>query len=258
MGPVERMRADLELFVGWVATAEGSSRLLELPGVTGAIVPAVPERSVLNSLVSRDADALERALPAIEAAYDAAGVRAWTVWVMPGDERTRELLGRAGNVLDGDPLAMVCDLDPPFGGQAAYEPPPVGDLDWSDDPALLADVMAINDASYPYDGTPFSDGFHELAAGGHVYVARLDGVPASGLVTFERDGSAGVYWVATLPEARGRQLAWRLLGQALADARERGCTVSTLQATKMGAPIYERLGYRSFGPVEMWERRKTL
>jgi hypothetical protein len=44
--------------------------------------------------------------------------------------------------------------------------------------------------------------------------------------------------------------------RALADGRERGCEVSTLQATKLGRPVYERLGYRAFGVIEMWERRK--
>jgi hypothetical protein len=43
--------------------------------------------------------------------------------------------------------------------------------------------------------------------------------------------------------------------RALADGRARGNEVSTLQATKLGRPVYERLGYRSFGTIEMWERR---
>jgi len=64
-----------------------------------------------------------------------------------------------------------------------------------------------------------------------------------------------VTFVATLPEARGRGLAARLLTHALHDARERGCTTTSLQATKMGQPLYERLGYRNLGPLHMWERR---
>jgi hypothetical protein len=43
--------------------------------------------------------------------------------------------------------------------------------------------------------------------------------------------------------------------QALLGASERGCETSTLQATKMGKPIYERMGYRDLGPLHMWERR---
>jgi GNAT superfamily N-acetyltransferase len=62
--------------------------------------------------------------------------------------------------------------------------------------------------------------------------------------------------VGTLEAARGRGLATLLMRRALADARERGCTTTTLVATKMGHPIYARLGYRDFGRVQMWERRK--
>lgn len=249
MDPLARMRADLHAFVGWVGAAESSSRLIELPGVSAAVVPAAAERSVLNSVIYDDVPALERALPELAAAYEEAGIIAWTVWVFPDDESAARSLATAGHVLDADPLAMVCDLE-------GFEPPPAGDLDWSEDDVPLADVMALNDSAYTHEGTPFGDSFRETVDGAHVYLARLDGAPASGLVTLERDGSAGIYWVATRPEARGRGLAGRLLGRALARARERGCTLSTLQATKMGAPVYERLGYRSHGAMQMWERRR--
>ena len=36
---------------------------------------------------------------------------------------------------------------------------------------------------------------------------------------------------------------------------ERGCEVSTLQATRLGEPVYARLGYETFGRIGMWERR---
>jgi GNAT superfamily N-acetyltransferase len=62
--------------------------------------------------------------------------------------------------------------------------------------------------------------------------------------------------VATLPEARGRGMAGALIRRALADARERGCRTTTLVATRLGYPVYARLGYRDLGRLQMWERRK--
>jgi GNAT superfamily N-acetyltransferase len=66
---------------------------------------------------------------------------------------------------------------------------------------------------------------------------------------------AVVIWVATLPEARNRGIARRLMLHALHEAREDGAETTTLQASKLGRPVYERLGYRDFGAGEMWEKR---
>ena len=46
-------------------------------------------------------------------------------------------------------------------------------------------------------------------------------------------------------------------GTPTSSRKARGCEVSTLQATKAGRPVYERLGYRSFGEIQMWERRNS-
>jgi hypothetical protein len=58
-------------------------------------------------------------------------------------------------------------------------------------------------------------------------------------------------------EAAGHARDAQPMRRALADARERGCDVSTLEATVMGRPVYERLGYRVLGTLEMWERRRA-
>lgn len=236
----------MRVFVRWLGSASSTASVLQVHGVTAAVVPAAPERSVFNSVVYPDADALERALPELAEAYETAGVHAWTVWVPRGDGQAAELLQRAGHSFDGEPTAMVADL-------GELDLPDTGDLDWSEG-ASAAELARINDAAYGYEGEPFERAI-ESVEGLHAYVARLDGVASCALVTAEHDGSAGVYFVATLPEARGRRLASRLLGRALLDARERGCATATLQATRMGAPLYERLGFRMHGQIEMWERR---
>jgi ribosomal protein S18 acetylase RimI-like enzyme len=80
--------------------------------------------------------------------------------------------------------------------------------------------------------------------------------PGCGLCTLDHEDDCSVWFVATAPAARGRGLATALLAHAMADARERGRTTSTLQATDLGRPVYERLGYRSLGEIQMWEKRK--
>ncbi len=223
-------------------------QLLELDGVTASIVPAAPERSVFNAVVYDDADALLGVLDEIAAAYDEAGIQAWTVWVPAGERKVAKALAAAGHLLDANPEAMARSLD-------GVERPDL--RDWTAD-ADIRDVAAVNDASYPFGSDPFTRAFSSLPPGSaHLYAARVDGRTAAVLITHDHDGDCGVWAVATLPEARGGGLSRALLAHALVDARERGCETTSLEATQLGRPVYERVGYRPLGVVEMWERRKS-
>jgi GNAT superfamily N-acetyltransferase len=225
-------------------------RTIEREGLVASVVPAVPERSVMNSVVYDDGRALEASLEELAASYDEAGVLAWTVWVPEHDRAAAELLAGAGHVLDATPAAMVCD-------PATVQRPGTGELELLREPTF-AQVAAINDRAYGYAEEPFKRALGGASAEGvHLYVAALDGRPAACLVAEDHhETDCGIYWVATLPDARGHGLGTALMRLAVADGHDRGCRTSTLQATKLGRPVYERVGYRSIGTLEMWERRK--
>ena len=242
-----RQYASLREFCRLLGGAAPGSRVLELEGVLGAVVPAAPERSVVNSVTYGSARDLEQALPELADAYEAAGVRAWTVWVPHFDTEAAALLENAGHVLDADPEAMVMELDLLAGAAP-------GDLDLDPAPSV-ATVARLNDRAYNFGGEQFQRAL-QTAPSLHCYVARDEGRPVCCATGHDCDGDFSVTFVATVPEARGRGLASRLLTLSLHEARERGCTTTSLQATKAGEPIYRRLGYRGLGPVQMWERRR--
>lgn len=227
-----------------------ANQVMRLAGVTAALSPASSDRSVLNSVVAEDPDALEDALPVLAAAYEGAGIRAWTVWVAPGDDRSPRLLARAGHRLDAAPTAMAALLDS-LPEVDAPEPAWTGEWD-------LEAAWRINDRAY---GDPAGTWGASLGGlpedAGHLYLARLDGEPASFVLMSDHGDDCEFWFAATVPEARGRGLVSGLLRRALLDARARGCLTSTTQATAMGRPIYARLGYRALGPLEMWERRRV-
>jgi ribosomal protein S18 acetylase RimI-like enzyme len=228
--------------------AASSGRCLELDGVLAGITPAVPERSLPNSVLYDSEDALEAALPTLAAAYDEAGIDAWTVWVPEHHERARRLLADAGHELDATPTAMIASLD-------EVDAPRPDDPEPDAEPSL-GDLGRINDRAY---GT--GDAFQRILGDGPAdprfnYIARRRGEAVASVVSQDHRGDCSIWWVATVPEARGHGLAAGLMRRALADGRARGCEVSTLQATKLGRPVYERLGYRGFGTIEMWERRR--
>jgi GNAT superfamily N-acetyltransferase len=242
-----RQHASLRRFYRLLAGASEGGRLYERDGITAAVVPTTPERSVCNGVVYDDAASLERALDLLASRYDEAGVRAWTVWVPERDREAAALLERHGHRLDAAPAAMAIELAGPSHASA-----PELELDANPDPA---DVGRLNDAAYGYEDQ-FARALELMGPdAAYVYVARVDGAPAACTVALDHERDCCITLVATLPAARGRGLASGLLTRALLDARSRGCETSSLQATKMGQPLYERLGYRDLGPIEMWERR---
>jgi ribosomal protein S18 acetylase RimI-like enzyme len=231
------------------ALAQGSegARAVALDGVLAAVVPTSPERSVLNSVIYESAGALEQALDRLAVMYEKAGVRAWTVWVPDRDTAAAATLERAGHRLDALPTAMAMDL----GG---FDRLPSPDLEVDPEPEPV-ELGRINDRAYDFDADDFARALTRRPPGLHAYVARVDGAPAACVAALDHEDDCGIFFVATLPEARGRGLATELMTRALADGRARGCHTTSLQATKAGYPIYARLGYRDCGKLQMWERR---
>jgi len=244
----ERMLNSMRTYFRLLGRSSEGAHVVELPGVMGSVVPAVPDRSLPNSVVYESQEALVAALPELARRYEEAGVQAWTVWTPEDDEQAIAGLRDAGHSLDADPAAMTFDL-------AELDEPPAIDYRTGDD--LIPVVAGINDRAYPVDGAPFTRLSSEQPHGvTENYVTYLDGDPAACLEIIRVDGDASVWAVATLPTARGQGLCARLMHRALWDAREDGCDISTLQATKLGEPIYARLGYQSRGAIQMWEKRR--
>jgi GNAT superfamily N-acetyltransferase len=245
-------RAGLSDFLRVLGGSSPGARVFESNGVLGAVVPACPERGLVNSMVYDDVAGLAAVLDEVESTYRAEGINARIVWVPEFDEEAIALMDGAGYRYDGAPLAMHADLDD-------LAEVPVGDLDW-DTEATPDEVGRINDAAY---GIPASEGFSPaLASPAHVaglrfYRARVDGETACIVGTMDHGSDLGFYFVATLPEFRGRQLTTRLMRVALDEGRERGLTTTSLQASKMGEPIYERLGYRGTFGLQLWEWRRA-
>lgn len=79
-----------------------------------------------------------------------------------------------------------------------------------------------------------------------------DGKMVAGMLLYCKNGNAGIHEVGTLEAYRGRGIAKALLQHAFAIAKEKGCTCATLQASPMGMPLYESLGFEDVGTVNTW------
>jgi GNAT superfamily N-acetyltransferase len=232
-----------------VGVASPGARVLERDRVMAVVVPAAPERAVVNSVLYEDAEGLAAAYDEVAAAYAEIGAT-WTVWVPSADDRARDVLGAAGHVLDAAPAIMSVDL------RQGVERPSADALeDWTAD-GDVSQVGPLNDRSYTFGADSFARALAGLPPDElTTYVARVGGAPVGCLIIVDHERNADVEMVAVVPEARGNGIAGKLLAHALSDAAERGLETSTLIATTLGRPVYERLGYRAFGRLEMWERR---
>jgi len=238
------VRDEVEAF----GSAAADSKLIREDGYLAALVPSSPQRSLFNSVYYDDPAFLAAALDRLSATYEESGVRAWTVWVPDEDSVTARLLAGRGHVLDAEPRAMAMEL-------AGFEHEPPAPDGISPGPIDAAACALLNDLAYGYGADGFRAGLAgETAIRWYGAYAGEESVGCVGAIEVGDD--CCVTGVATPPEWRGRGIASWLLCRALAEARDRGLGSASLQATRAGAPIYERLGFRDFGFIEMWELRR--
>jgi ribosomal protein S18 acetylase RimI-like enzyme len=115
------------------------------------------------------------------------------------------------------------------------------------DATAFGRVMGEAYATYgmPVECGPAAVGRLAVLRAPHIatFLALADGEPAAGAMVILSHGIGGIYWVGTLPAARGRGLA-ELCTRAAGNAGfDMGARVITLQASIMGDPIYRRMGY---------------
>jgi predicted GNAT family acetyltransferase len=75
------------------------------------------------------------------------------------------------------------------------------------------------------------------------YIGYLDGEPVASTALVLDAGVAGIYAVATVPEARKKGIGRFLTVMPLLEAKEMGYRVGILQSSSAGYSIYQRIGF---------------
>jgi GNAT superfamily N-acetyltransferase len=75
------------------------------------------------------------------------------------------------------------------------------------------------------------------------FVGTVDGREVTAAASVRTGSTIGIYSVATIPDARGRGFGTAITWHLLADA-DPGWDVAVLQASEMGRPVYERMGFK--------------
>ncbi len=209
-----------------------------------------PEHPVISNAAFRNDDGLDAAeLVARAKSFFAKRGRGFSVWVRGDRPEDRDLLAAT----EAAGLQLVFEM-PEMVLRAPVEPPP---LPTGATIRKLTEVEQVDDyweiaaASYASLGFPpevfgsYANRSGLLAENVAAFLAYLDGEPVSIAMTIVSHGVAGIYWVGSLEKARGRGLGEATTAAATNAGFELGAELASLQASPMGKPIYERMGYET-------------
>jgi GNAT acetyltransferase-like protein len=198
----------------------------------------------------------------------------------PGEllERARAFFGardrgfavwtRAGTPEDVDLIAAVeeAGLQPVYqmpemvlNRRAEGHQPPAGvKIAQVESQADAADYWRVATGAYASLGFPpeifaFYESNQGLAADNvAAFLAHLDGKPVSIAMTIVSHRVAGIYWVGSTEEARGRGLGWTITAAAVNAGLDMDAEIASLQASPMGESLYRRMGFETVFDYRLW------
>ena len=92
----------------------------------------------------------------------------------------------------------------------------------------------------------------ERGSNTRMWLALKDGMPISKIGLYNGSGSAGIYGVATKPEARGLGIASILMNVAMKAAKEMGHKLAVLDSSPLAEKLYQRLGFITVAPLRLY------
>jgi ribosomal protein S18 acetylase RimI-like enzyme len=181
--------------------------------------------------------------------------RGFSVWVQgdePGDRDLVEAASSAG-------LQPVYEMPEMVLRRRAEERPlpPGTELRRVGGASEAQDYWHVATAAYSSIGFPpevfrYYENYAGLTAGNVVaFLAYLDGRPVSIAMTIVGHGVAGIYWVGSLEEARGRGLGWAVTAAATNAGFDLGAEIASLQASPMGESLYAAMGFETIFPYRL-------
>ncbi len=178
-----------------------------------------------------------------------------------------EVLTDTGFEDGGDEPAMAADLTAALapGLRPASAPTaraaPVEVRPARDQPSLehFRDILASGFGEGPKEADWVAEVFGRigLAAADNPwrhYLAFSDGAAVGTASLFLTPATAGIYFVATRPECRGRGIATAVTRHVMGEGRRLGASHAVLGSSPMAHRMYERLGFREVFRYRLFER----
>jgi GNAT superfamily N-acetyltransferase len=216
-------------------------------GGVAVFLTGLPMRSFNQVVVADESATADR----IRAAVDVARGRGdrFAVTLRRGlDDRYRQVVDSLGLVpLSADPWMPGMALHP-LPAVAATPPPSGHEIRRVTDAAAIAEHRRTAAAGF---GMPVEWLEAIITAdlarcpGVTIYVGYTEGVALTTGLGIRTGMTMGIYTITTLEGARGRGYGAAMTMRLVEDGVMAGCDVAILQASDMGKPVYERLGFRT-------------
>lgn len=78
-----------------------------------------------------------------------------------------------------------------------------------------------------------------------------------GIVFFDSNNNAGLHMIGTLPQSRGKGVGKAITQHLLGEAKLQGAKMCVLHASKLGEPIYSKLGFKPYGELNTFRFKNT-
>ena len=253
MNPAERAALEHHNWIAYltgVVRCAGAARIRRDGGVV-TILSEMPFDWFNQALIERSDATAAGLLAGVEAGLRNVG--SFVVRLRDGvDDRFIPTLTRAGLVAAGESMTTPGMVAYPIDRDAiadAITPSRLGSLEIH----RVTDAVGIDEHR-----TVVTEGFgtHPSVASGTtcavlldrsecmVYVGYAEGAPVVSGLGWRTGRTIGVYAISTIPAARRRGYGAAMTARVVTDGSAAGCDVAVLQASEVGRPIYERLGFR--------------
>jgi GNAT superfamily N-acetyltransferase len=182
--------------------------------------------------------------------------RGFSIWARGEQTEDRDLVAAA----EAAGLQLVYEMPEMTLGKRLAPPelPPGAELRRLTAVEQATDFWQVATTSYASIGFPpevfasYTNHAGLLAENVVAFLALLDGEPVGIAMTMVSHGVAGIYWVGSLEQARGKGIGRAVTVAATNAGSDLGTDVASLQASPMGKPIYLELGYEIAFDYQMW------
>ncbi|MDW5562675.1 MAG: GNAT family N-acetyltransferase [Methanomassiliicoccus sp.] len=207
-------------------------------------LPIAPFNGVLNPRFGCE-DAAQRVRDAMAHFQNARMPMSWVLGPSSTPQELDEFLLRLGMAQGPTEAGMAADL-----GSVGREPLPRGlEIRRVEDSGSMKefidttiDVFELPErARAGWDTIIMNYGFGPSR---HWFLGTLDGRPVSTSLLVLHENVASMYMVGTIRGARGQGIGTAMTRESLLFAREAGMDIAVLEASELGLPIYERMGFR--------------